>query len=86
VDHVIVWRGWYMENSEESDVIRQLAAQDRATTVDEDVRLVESVQRGMRSRGYNPGPLVIDFSGCGVNSEHALYALQNWVRQAIDGV
>jgi phenylpropionate dioxygenase-like ring-hydroxylating dioxygenase large terminal subunit len=85
VDHVIVWRGWLTENGEESDVIRRLAAQDRDTTVAEDVRLVESVQRGMRSRGYSPGPLVIDASGHGVNSEHALHTLQTWIRDALDG-
>lgn len=84
VDHVIVWRGWFTENGEESDVIRRLAAQDRDTTVAEDVRLVESVQRGMRSRGYKPGPLVIDSRGRGVNSEHALYTLQGWIREALD--
>ena len=85
VEHVIVWRGWFTEDGEDSEVIRQLAAQDRATTVEEDVRLVESVQRGMRSRGYKPGPLIVDSSGCGLNSEHALHTLQGWIREALDG-
>jgi len=67
----------------ESEVIRKLAVQDRETTVEEDVRLVESVQRGMNSRAYSPGPLVIDPSGHGVNSEHALHTLQGWIREAV---
>ena len=60
VDSVTVWRGWYTVDGEESDVIRGLAQQDLDTTVAEDVVLVESVQRGMMSRGYKPGPLVLD--------------------------
>ena len=59
-----------------SEVIRKLAVQDRETTVEEDVHLVESVQRGMNSRAYSPGPLVIDPSGHSVNSEHALHTMQ----------
>jgi carnitine monooxygenase subunit len=83
VDHVIVWRGWFTIDGAESEVIRRLAVQDRQTTVEEDVRLVDSVQRGMNSRGYSPGPLVVDSSGRGVNSEHALHTLQGWIRDAV---
>lgn len=83
VDHVIVWRGWFTIDGAESEVIRKLAVQDRETTVEEDLRLVESVQRGMNSRAYSPGPLVIDPSGRGVNSEHALHTLQGWIREAL---
>lgn len=79
-----VWRGWYTPGGAESDVIRQLAIQDRETTVEEDIRLVESVQRGLKSRGYHPGPLVLDPSG-GVSSEHSIAALQQWMREAVDG-
>jgi phenylpropionate dioxygenase-like ring-hydroxylating dioxygenase large terminal subunit len=79
-DHVVVWRGWYTVDGVDSDVVRRLAIQDRATTVEEDIRLVESVQRGMKSRGYKPGPLVID-PACGLNSEHSV-TLQQWMREA----
>jgi len=82
-DHVVVWRGWYTEGGWDSEVIRRLAVQDRATTVEEDIHLVESVQRGLKSRGYVPGPLVVD-PGCGVNSEHSVMTLQKWMREAVD--
>ena len=82
--HVTVWRGWYTIGGIDSDVIRRLAAQDRATTVEEDIHLVESVQRGLKSRGYRPGPLVVD-PRRGVRSEHSVQVLQGWVREAIDG-
>ena len=84
VDRVVVWRGWYDIGDGESAMIRQLAVQDRETTVAEDVRLVESVQRGLGSRGYRPGPLVLD-PACGVNSEHSIRKLHEWMRDAVDG-
>jgi phenylpropionate dioxygenase-like ring-hydroxylating dioxygenase large terminal subunit len=83
-DHVVVWRGWYTEHGIDSETIRRLAVQDRATTVEEDIHLVESVQRGLKSRGYVPGPLVVD-PKCGVNSEHSVQVLQQWMREAVDG-
>ena len=64
--------------------MRQLAIQDRETTVEEDIHLVESVQRGLKSKGYVPGPLVLD-PGCGVNSEHSIRALQQWMREGVAG-
>ena len=82
-DQVTVWRGWYSVNGAEDERIRKLAVQDRQTTVEEDIHLVESVQRGLQSRGYRPGPLVID-PNCGVNSEHPVMHLQSWMRQAAD--
>jgi hypothetical protein len=67
----------------DSEVIRRLAIQDRATTVEEDIRIVESVQRGLKSKGYRPGPLVLD-PQCGVNSEHSIEKLQQWMREAAE--
>ena len=83
VEAVDVWRGWYTVNGEESQVIRDLAIQDRQTTVEEDIDLVESQQRGYKSLGYRPGPLVIDPQG-GVNSEHSVRVLQQWLREALE--
>ena len=83
-DHVLLKRGWYSIGGEDSAVIRQLAIQDRDTTVAEDIGLIESVQRGLKSRGYRPGPLVLDPQN-GVNSEHSLKALHDWVREAHNG-
>ncbi len=83
MDHCTVYRGWYTEGGIESEVIRGLAVQDRQTTVEEDIHLVESVQRGLNSKGYRPGPLVLD-PNCGVNSEHSVETLQGWMREAVD--
>ena len=81
-DQVVVWRGWYTAGGVDSDVIHRLALQDRGTTVEEDIHLVESVQRGLKNRGYRPGPLVLD-PKCGVNSEHSIRALQEWMRAGV---
>ncbi|MEM7280635.1 MAG: aromatic ring-hydroxylating dioxygenase subunit alpha [Pseudomonadota bacterium] len=80
---VDVIRGWYTPNGKESQTVRDLAKQDRETTVEEDIHLVESVQRGLGSRGYNPGPLVLDAKG-GVNSEHSIRALHQWYLEGLD--
>ncbi|MDD9910369.1 MAG: aromatic ring-hydroxylating dioxygenase subunit alpha [Ahrensia sp.] len=83
-DSVTVWRGWYQAEGGCTDIIRDLALQDRRTTVEEDIHLVESVQRGLNSAGYRTGPLVVDPDG-GVNSEHSIKVLQSWMREAADG-
>ncbi len=81
-DKVVVWRGWYSLNGQEDKTARQLAIQDRNTTVAEDITLIESVQRGLSSRGYIPGPLVLD-PKCGINSEHSVKILQQWMREGL---
>ena len=83
-NHVIVWRGWYKTDAMDEQMIHDLAKQDRETTVEEDIHLVESVHRGLRSRGYVPGPLVLD-PKCGVMSEHSIKALQQWKREGVHG-
>ena len=82
--NVLLWRGWYSANDSDTDMLHELAVQDRQTTVEEDIHLVESVQRGLQSRGYKPGPLVLD-PECGVRSEHSIAVLQQWMREAVDG-
>ena len=66
----------------ESDTLYRLAEQDVTTTVAEDVRLVESVQRGLESGGYRPGPLIVNPAG-GVNSEHSIQSLNEWLTGAM---
>ena len=81
VERCTVWRGWYTPEGWDNEAIRRLALQDRTTTVQEDIRLVESVQEGMKSRGFKPGPLVLD-PACGLNSEHSVAKIQQWMRES----
>ncbi len=80
--NVPVWRGWYSVGGAEHAVIRDLAAQDPATTVEEDLRPVESVQRGLKSLGDAPEPLVVD-PGCSLNTEHSIRVLKQWMCEAL---
>jgi len=82
-EHVVLWRGWYSVDGSDAELLHNLAMQDRQTTVEEDIHLVESVQKGLSSRGYTPGPLVLD-PKCGVKSEHSIKALQQWMRSSVD--
>ena len=51
-------RGWYAPGGARDETVLKMAEQDRDTTLAEDVLLVESVQRGLMSRGYRAGPLI----------------------------
>ncbi len=82
VDRTLVYREWFSVGGVSTAVVEQLAAQDRDTTVAEDITLVESVQRGLNSRGYGSGPLVID-PDSGVHSEHTIAALRDWTLEAL---
>ena len=82
-NQVSVWRGWYATEDSDRDMLMSLAQQDRETTVEEDIHLVESVQRGLNSRGYSPGPLVLDPQS-GIKSEHSIAKLQQWMRESVD--
>jgi phenylpropionate dioxygenase-like ring-hydroxylating dioxygenase large terminal subunit len=83
VETVEVNRGWYTVGGEETEVASRLADQDFNTTVLEDVRLVNSVQRGLNNRGYRPGPLILDPDE-GLLSEHSIRALQTWTLEALE--
>lgn len=85
LDHetVVIHRGWFGTATTDKSVLHELAIQDRNTTVEEDIHLVESVQRGLNSRGYVPGPLVVDPKS-GVSSEHSIKVLQDWMRESVD--
>jgi hypothetical protein len=50
--------------------------------VPEDISLCESVQRGLKSRGYEQGPIVADKQRSGI-SEHALHQFHRLVHQAL---
>ncbi len=78
------YREWFSLEGVESDVVRTVAEEDANTTVAEDLALVASVQKGMASRGYRPGPLILD-PDMGVNSEHTVAAIKKWYQDAMLG-
>ena len=77
VDRTLLIREWWLDEAEPTDEQRKAIELDWTTTVAEDFDLMESVQHNMSSRGYRPGPLVIDSSGTAdVHHENAVPHLQ----------
>ena len=50
----------------------------------EDIGIVESVQRGLRTRGYRPGRLIVDPERS-ENSEHGLHHFHSLILDALEG-
>lgn len=75
-------REWFSLDGIDSDTIHGVADEDARTTVAEDLDLVRSVQRGVASRGYRPGPLIVD-PDMGVNSEHSIAVIKAWYQDAM---
>lgn len=82
VNRTTFFREWFSLDGEEAPVVHKVAAEDARTTVAEDLALMGSVQKGLASRGYRPGPLVID-PQMGLNSEHTVAAIKAWYREAM---
>ncbi len=83
-DRTLLIREWWFDSPEPTEVQQGIIDLDWNTTVTEDLGLVESTQRGVRSRGYRPGPLVCDPSGtASVHSEDAVAHLGALVRSAL---
>ncbi len=77
-----VCRGWYSADPQADTALHKVMELDRTTTFAEDLELVRCVQRGLGSRGYRPGPLVLDPRG-GIRSEHSVAVLHAWLRESL---
>jgi phenylpropionate dioxygenase-like ring-hydroxylating dioxygenase large terminal subunit len=83
VDRTPFFREWFSVDGVDSETVHTVAAEDARTTVAEDLDLVRSVQRGLASRGYKPGPLILD-PEMGLNSEHTIAAIKAWYQEAME--
>ncbi len=83
-DQTLLIREWWLDSHEPTARQQEVIELDWNTTVPEDFGLMESVQRGMASRGYRPGPLIVNPSGTAdVHTENAVPHLQGLL---IDGL
>lgn len=83
VDRTLLIRQWWFEQAAITPEQQEIIDLDWDSTVAEDLQLLASVQRGMRSRGYRPGPLVLDPTGVAdTNSEDPVLHLQHLVSTA----
>ena len=83
IEDVRVHRGWFSADGKVDTQLQKVIDLDRDTTFAEDLVLVQNVQRGVQSRGYQPGPLVVDPGG-GIDNELSIATLHQWVREAVD--
>ncbi len=87
VDRTLLIREWWFDDVEPTEQQRKAIELDWVTTVAEDFELMESVQHNMSSRGYRPGPLIVDPSGTAdVHHENAVPHLQALALAALGDV
>ncbi len=85
VDRTQLIREWWFDTDTPTAAQQQIIDLDWTTTVAEDFDLMESVQHNMSSRGYVPGPLMVDESGTGdVHHENAVPHLQELALRALE--
>ena len=82
VAHTHVSVDWFMSSEDLAKWERDLIEHHARTTFAEDLPVIASVQHGLSSRGYRPGPLMID-EPISQYSEHAVAAIQQLWRQAM---
>ncbi len=84
VDRTLLVREWWFANATPTAEQMDIIELDWDTTVSEDFELMDSVQRGVSSRGYRPGPLINDPSGVAtVHSENSVPHLHSLWREAL---
>ena len=86
VDRTMLIREWWLDSADPTPQQQEAIERDWTTTVVEDLGIMESVQRGVASRGYQPGPLIVDPCGvAGVHAENSVAHLQGLLLDALGG-
>ena len=75
---------WYLPSETPGAVERDLIDQHAAYTFAEDEPLVNAVQKGLHSLGYDRGPLMVE-DHISYLGEHSILHIQSLVRQALEG-
>ena len=84
VDRTLLIREWWLDQAEPTPQQQEIIDLDWATTVAEDHSIINSVQRGVSSRGYRPGPLIVDPSGsAGVHAENGVAHIHHLLGEAL---
>ncbi len=75
---------WWLPHPEPTEVEAEIIHQHRTTTFAEDGPIVDSVQRGLASRGFDRGPIVVD-DRCSSRSEHPILGVRYHYLAAMGG-
>ncbi len=85
VSETLMIREWWLHETEPTPNQAEKIRFDWATTVAEDLSVMESVQQGVASRSYQPGPLVTHPSGvAGTHSEDSVPHLHSLLRRDLN--
>jgi len=81
-ERTVEFQDWFVPNKTPSQQLKDAMAYQKNVLQPEDISLCESVQRGLKSRGYNQGRFVVD-SKFSELSEHAVHHFQEMVARAL---
>ncbi len=84
-EQTIEYQDWFLPGGAPSRQIRDAMAYQKDVLQPEDIRLCESVQKGLKSFGYNQGRFVVDDEHPEL-SEHAVHHFQQLYVEAMDGI
>lgn len=85
VEKTLLIREWWFDTTEPTQEQFEVIDFDWNNTVAEDFDIMVSVQRGMHSRGYSPGPLITSGTGVAtVHTEDTVPHLHGLLREALD--
>ena len=79
----VEYQDWFTLGGEVTAQLSDAIAYQKDILQPEDIGLCESVQRGLRSLGYNQGRFIVD-EGLTELSEHAVHHFQRMVAEALD--
>ncbi|WP_338548752.1 aromatic ring-hydroxylating oxygenase subunit alpha [Roseovarius phycicola] len=81
-EHCVEFQDWFVKDGKVTDQLRDAINYQIDVLQPEDIGLCESVQKGLKSSGYNQGRFVVD-AGKTELSEHAVHHFQNLVAEAL---
>ena len=82
-DRTIEYQDWFVPGGQPTQQLKDAMVYQKDVLQPEDIGLCESVQRGLKSRGYNQGRFVVDADRTEL-SEHAVHHFQDMVLAALD--
>jgi len=81
-NRTIEFQDWFVPDGKITDQLKQTIEYQKDVLQPEDIGLCESVQRGLKSRGYNQGRFIVDKEQTEL-SEHAVHHFQSMVVDAL---
>ena len=85
VGHTIEYQDWFLPTETPSPQLKEAMDYQKDVLQPEDVSLCESVQRGLKSKGYNQGRFIVDGKRSEL-SEHGVHHFQALVVNALDAM